>query len=107
MASVVEEQIQSMTQRIVRECDPLEVLLFGSWARGDAASDSDVDLLVILPDGTRRRPAAIALRRALDSGPLACDVLVVTPEDVRRRGRIAGSVLRAALREGKVLYARP
>ncbi|HSH59558.1 MAG TPA: nucleotidyltransferase domain-containing protein [Acidimicrobiales bacterium] len=31
------------------ECDPLQVILFGSVARGDDGPDSDLDLLVVLP----------------------------------------------------------
>ena len=47
------------------------VLLFGSWARGDAAADSDVDLLVVLdhveqPWAERRRMSEILWRHSFD-----------------------------------------
>ncbi len=34
------------------------------------------------------------------------DIIVTTPEEIKRRGALPGSVLRAALRDGKVLYER-
>ena len=39
--------ISIMTERIVRNFDPLQIILFGSRARGDADRDSDIDLLVV------------------------------------------------------------
>ncbi|MEK9163875.1 MAG: nucleotidyltransferase domain-containing protein, partial [Chloroflexota bacterium] len=39
-----------MVKRIVTQFDPVRIILFGSRARGAARPDSDVDLLVILPD---------------------------------------------------------
>lgn len=42
--------IEPLLARIVAELRPLEVRLFGSRARGDAAPLSDWDLFVIVPD---------------------------------------------------------
>ena len=44
--------ISIMTERIVRDFDPLQIILFGSQARGDADRDSDIDLLVIFGEPT-------------------------------------------------------
>ena len=47
MVSISEELIDEMARRIVSEVDPEKVVLFGSWARGAASEQSDVDFLVI------------------------------------------------------------
>jgi predicted nucleotidyltransferase len=47
MVKVSDKVIDEMAQRIVREVDPQRILLLGSWARGEAREDSDVDLLVV------------------------------------------------------------
>jgi predicted nucleotidyltransferase len=82
------------------------LILFGSRARGKARPDSDVDLLVVLDNGTDKRAAAIAIRRTLRDLPVGKDVIVTTPEELARRGNIVGSVLRPALREGRMLFER-
>ncbi len=100
------ELIATMTDRIVRDFDPLRIILFGSHARGDAQPDSDIDLLVILAEAPNKRQAAIEIRRALRDLPVSKDIIVTTPDEIARRGDLIGPVLRPALREGKVLYER-
>jgi len=101
------ELIRSMAEQIVREFDPLQVVLFGSRARGSPDRHSDVDLLVVLPRVKDKRRAAIAIRRTLARWPVSKDIIVTTPDEIARRGHLVGTVLRTALREGEVLYERP
>jgi uncharacterized protein len=98
--------IQTMTDRIVQDFNPLRIILFGSHARGDAGPESDVDLLVVFPQVANKRLAAVAIRRILADLPVCKDVVVTTPEEITRRGDLIGTVLRPALREGRVLYER-
>ena len=95
-----------MVECLREEFDPERILLFGSRARGDAGEGSDVDLLVVMPDGTDRRETAIRMRGAVGELPVAKDIVVTTPEHIARRGHVIGTVLRPALREGRVLYER-
>jgi len=100
------EFIQEITSRIVNGFHPLKLILFGSHARGDARPDSDIDILVVLPEVSDKRRVAIEIRRTLIDLPVCKDIIVTTPEEIERRGNLIGTVLRPALREGKVLYAR-
>ena len=93
-----------MTNRIVRDFDPLEVILFGSHARGQADASSDVDLLVVFPEIKDKRGTTHAIRRALADLNVCKDIVVSTPDEIARRGTLVGTVLRPALREGRVLY---
>src|SRR2546428_4953563 len=106
MSMTTADVIQTMTDRIVRDFHPLRLILFGSHARGEARPDSDIDLLVVLPQVTNKRLAAVAIRRALAGLPVCKDIVVTTPEEVTCRGGLIVTDLRPALREGKVLYER-
>ncbi|MCY3923479.1 MAG: nucleotidyltransferase domain-containing protein [Chloroflexi bacterium] len=99
--------VSTMVDRIVKRFQPTRVVLFGSRARGDAAEWSDVDLLIVMPDGTDRRQTAVEIHLLLGDAPLAKDIVVTTPDEIARRGQVVGSVLRSALREGKVVHGQP
>ena len=101
-----EEIIAEMTRRIVERFDPLQVILFGSHARGDAHADSDVDLLVVFPHLENKRSAAVAILSLLSGSGVAKDIVVTTPDEIAARGHLIGTVLEPALREGRVLYDR-
>ena len=99
-----DEFISIMTERIVRDFDPLQIILFGSQARGDADRQSDIDLLVVFSELTDKRKTALDILRSLADLPVAKDILVSTPEELERSRTRIGSVLRYAQQEGKVLW---
>jgi predicted nucleotidyltransferase len=102
----IAQSIEEMVRRLVERFDPEQIVLFGSHARGTAGPDSDVDLLVILPVSGSKRARQIEMRVALHDIRVPKDIIVVTPEEVARRRDIVGTIIRPALREGKVLYVR-
>jgi uncharacterized protein len=102
----IRECLTEITDIVVNEFQPEQIILFGSQARGDADERSDVDLLIVMPGEVDRRQTAVAIRRAIADVPVAADVIVTTPGEIARRGDLVGTVLRPALREGKVLYRR-
>jgi uncharacterized protein len=102
----VEAIIAEMVRRIVAAFDPVQVILFGSRARGDARPDSDIDLLVVLPSVTDRHRARVAIRRVLADLPWAKDILVATPDDLAAVDAARWDVLHFASHEGKALYER-
>ena len=100
MAAVVDE--------VVHAVDPVEVILFGSVARGEDGPDSDIDLLVVFehiePD--EKRPMMARIRSAIDTfAPI--DVLVTDPAEMAERHDDVGSVLYWPAREGRSVYRRP
>jgi predicted nucleotidyltransferase len=99
-------QIAEMVRRIVQHCDPDQIILFGSQARGTAHADSDVDLLVVMPVEGSKRAKQVELRCVLHDICVPKDIIVIRPEELERRRNIVGTVAWPAVREGKVLYAR-
>jgi len=99
-------QIRRMARRIGRMFHPEQVILFGSYARGQAGPDSDVDLLVVMDVEGSKREKSIDIGVALHDFAVAKDVIVVRPEEFAWRKNYVGTIERPAAREGKVLYAR-
>lgn len=104
MRMTTNEAISEMTERIVERFHPVRIILFGSHARGDARPDSDVDLLVVLPQVKNKRESAVQIRQILADLPVSKDVIVTSPEEIEQKGHLVSSILRPALREGVVLY---
>ncbi len=99
--------ISTMVDRIVGRFQPARVVLFGSQARGTAKEWSDVDLLVVMDNVPNKRRVAVEIRRSLGDLPISKDIVIATPDEITRRGHVVGTVLRAALREGTIVYERP
>jgi len=98
-------EIERLVSLIVAEAHPLRVILFGSVARGEMTSDSDIDLLVVMPDGTHRLHTMQRLYGRIHGVAVPFDILVATTTDLEAHGDTLSLVYRDALREGKELYA--
>ena len=101
-----EKIIRSMADRIAERFRPEKIILFGSFARGDAGPDSDADFLVVMPVKGSRRSMATEIERAIIGFGFPKDIIVATPEDVERDKDAVGTVIRPAVREGRILYER-
>jgi len=98
--------IREMASRIAERFRPDKIILFGSYARGDAGPDSDADFLVVMPVNGSRRDLSVKIATEIYGMGLAKDVLVVTPEEVERDRNAVGTIIKPALREGRVLFER-
>jgi len=82
------------------------VILFGSYARGDAGADSDLDLLVVVGQAESVFHAAADLRRAIRGCEYPVDLLVRTRSQIREYEEDGDFFFARVRREGRVLYAR-
>jgi predicted nucleotidyltransferase len=103
---VDETLIAEAGHRLVRAAgESAQVILFGSHARSDARTDSDLDFLVIEPKVDNRRAESVRLRRELRGLGAAADVIVVSADHVAEWGEVKSTMLHEALTEGRVLAA--
>lgn len=100
-----ERAIRGLVRQIVEAVQPLRILLFGSAARGEAGESSDLDLLVVMPEGVHRRKTAQELYRKIRGVGIAFDILVATPADLEKHRDNIGLIYRTILEEGKEVYA--
>lgn len=103
--AVVESAIRTAVAWIVEEVHPVQIILFGSMARGEQGCASDVDLLVVMPKGAHKRRTAQRLYRTLRGLPVPVDLLVTTEKDLARHKDNPGLVYRTIVQEGRQLYA--
>ena len=106
MRREVRDLLPTIRRRLVSRFQPERIIVFGSQARGDATGQSDLDLLVVVPDTTDIRSATRDMYEVLDDLPIAKDIVVATLADIERFGNLVGTILQPALREGVTIYER-
>ncbi|MGH8576921.1 MAG: nucleotidyltransferase domain-containing protein [Gammaproteobacteria bacterium] len=104
--SVTEELLQEVVRRIVSVSSPNKIVLFGSWARGQARPDSDLDLLIIEASALPRHRRARRHRMALLGLFPAKDIVVWTPDEVAQWQHVPNAFITTILAKGRVLYER-
>jgi hypothetical protein len=104
-APAVPTCLQRIVEALVACCDPDEILLFGSYAKGMGRLDSDVDLLVIGKNFDRsRRDLTCELGGFLRQFALPIEPILVTPAELAERITDPYSFLSSALMHAVLLY---
>lgn len=98
--------LDEIIRRLVRAYRPERIYLFGSRARGVRGTDSDYDLMVVVPDSAppERRRSRLAYEVLRGTGT-AADVLVWSREAFESRLHIRVSLPYTVKSEGRLLYA--
>ena len=94
-----------LIDEIVRIAHPLRIVLFGSFARHGAVAARDIDLLVVVTEGTSRRATSSRLYGSIRGVRTPFDIVVATPSDLERRRGEDGLVYADIVRDGTEVYA--
>ena len=86
--------------------DPLRVIVFGSFARGDTHEGSDLDLIVVKDTDERFFDRIGRVRDAAHGLGLDVQPLVYTPTELDEMLASGNSFLETILAEGVVAYER-
>jgi predicted nucleotidyltransferase len=100
--SVIEEAGRRLSQAAPPQS---RVILFGSHARGEAGPHSDLDLLVIEPEVDNAALESVRLRRELRDLLVPMDIIVASEHRVQEWREVRGSIIHAALADGRELAA--
>jgi len=100
--------ISDMVEKIVDSYQPLKIVLFGSYARGNPDEDSDIDFFII--KNTDERP----IDRKVRVGEIVSDKkrrvpfepIVITQSELEERKRCGDQFIEEILSEGEVLYEK-
>ena len=96
--------LEHVTKTIVERFRPRRIMVFGSHAHGEASPDSDLDLFIEMDTSLRPPDRTIEVSEAFGLRPWPMDIVVYTPEEVRRLRNVNGTLLSVIEKEGKVLY---
>lgn len=97
--------VETLIERMVNAVHPLRIILFGSAARGELGADSDIDVLVVMPNGTPCLNTMRYLYQQMSGFGFPLDIVVTTPMVLEQNKDNIGLVYRSVLAEGKEIYA--
>lgn len=98
------ETIQTAGRLLSENAGHARIILFGSYARGDAREESDLDFLVIKPLVKDRLREMTSLRQALRPLRVPVDILVCSIQEIAELGNLSNGVIHWALREGVTVH---
>jgi len=102
---ITPEKVQMVVQRLIEVASPKKIILFGSYVRGDATRDSDLDVLVVTSHELESpRRESVRLRNSLSDINMPMDIVVVPFTRFQTLRQKLGLIYREADRHGKVVY---
>jgi uncharacterized protein len=102
---ITEQDINIVTNRIVEYYQPEKIILFRSYALGNANDNSDLDLLLIKETDELPINRAAGIRKALRDILLPIDILVYTPSEISKDIERKFTFIHDVIKSGKILYA--
>ena len=102
---IIQKEIKKITNKIVKEYKPEKIILFGSYAWGKPHKDSDVDLFIVKNTRKKRLDREREVRTLLFGNNFPpMDLIVYTPDEVKKRLEIGDLFIKDIINEGKLLY---
>ena len=99
-------KINDIVERIATKFDPDKIILFGSYAAGNATTDSDLDLLIIKDTDLPRHKRSFDIQKSLIGLKIPLDILVYTNREFESEKNESFSFINAAIKTSKLLYER-
>ena len=107
---IVIERLNAIIPKIVDAFDPDEIIMYGSYARGDNDIYSDIDLIIvadtILRFQDRSLRALSVLEEEEDGNQIAINPIVYTHAELRQMLEKKESFLMSALQESVVIWKK-
>ena len=105
MKEISTELLNEITRRLADSIHPERIYLFGSHAAGIADDDSDVDLLIVVPDTNQsRHDLALKGRANMRDLIIPMDLVVCTHSEIEKLKNVKCTLIYTVVRKGKLLY---
>jgi len=105
---LTQEKVDIAVKTAIEVAHPSRVFLFGSWPRGEATSDSDLDLAVFVPDDRKNEIGELhgKIRDGLRGVPMSVDLIIASEGHVAEFLNSINSVYYKIVHRGKLVYDR-
>lgn len=104
MKDKISNKIRAISKKIAAKYNPQKIILFGSYAYGNPNEDSDIDLCVIKETNKDRFEREQELRLLLFPAGMPIDIIVFTPDEIKKRLALGDFFAEEIIHNGKVLY---
>ncbi len=98
--------IKNVAEKLGVLANAEKIILFGSYARKEANSNSDIDLLIIANSDLPKYKRSRELYKSIKPYPIGMDLLVYTPAEIEKGNKFDFSFISKVLREGETVYAK-
>ena len=106
IAKVESALLEELTSRILAAIEPLRIVLFGSAVDEHKTFAADLDVLIVVENGTSTRAKAQEVYRKLVGFGYPVDVVVVTTDELERNSDNPNLIYSSALQQGVDLYVK-
>lgn len=105
-AIAYQQEINMLKTAIIEQYQPNKIILFGSAARGDLRSGSDIDMAIIKPSSKKRYHRTVEILQLVKHLPrtLPFEPIMFTPEEFATGQQQQHYLIRQIMLDGKVLY---
>ena len=102
----MDQGIVRIAETIGRAYRPQQIILFGSYARGNPTEDSDIDLFIIKDTDVSIVDRFVEVKQLIYDPQLRIPVspLIYTPQELEEHLSIGDDSVKEIMSEGKVLY---
>ena len=100
-----QNRIKEIADQIIEKIHPEKIYIFGSYAKGTASPQSDLDLLIIADMPGPKNKRNLAVRRIFPHRDFSLDVFVYNQDEFNEEKSIANTLGNIVAREGKLIYA--
>ncbi len=98
--------MEGIVGQIAARFQPTKIILFGSYASGTAAADSDIDVLVVMPNPPGWHQAYQAKSELQSHFPVALQIIFMGAEEFEETQDVVGGLAYPASHGGKLLYEK-
>ncbi len=107
MIKDIDNKIEEIKNRIVKNLNPDKIILFGSYAYGSPDEASDIDLFIVKDTDKRRLDRFLEVRIMLrDIKEVSIQPLIFTNKELEDRLKLKDDFILEILNKGKNIYER-